>query len=222
MGLQIRQSKPVSVAKKADIVFVVDNSFSMRTCIEGIHAKIEKLVSSLESNVPGQSPVDWRLGLLSYTSYMFRFLDLTDDLAAFREQLTIRLPRGDEFTPGAVDFVISNASWRERAQRVVVVFTDETLLGGVGGEKGFDALLKKITDSGVQVVYYGKECDFYKKFSLCPRGEVNVVSDFSGISFDALMSRLAVTVSSGSPFAGKEPVVKEPVYDLSDVKITKL
>lgn len=222
MGLQIKQSRTVSLTKKADIMFVIDNSYSMNDCIKGVHETVGDFVSSLGAGVEGQSPVDWRIGLLSYTNYMFRFLDLTDDVAAFREQLAIRLPKGDELTPGAIDFAISNASWRDGAQRVVVIFTDETLLGGKGGEEGFADLLRKIADSRVQPVYYGPDCDFYAKFTQCPLGEVNVVDDFSGISFGALMDRLAVTVSSGNSIAGAAPVVKESVYDLSSIKITRV
>jgi hypothetical protein len=105
------------------------------------------------------------------------------------------------------------------AQRVIVVFTDETISGGAGGESQFDSLLKKIVDSHIQIVYYGPDCPYYAKFSQCPKAEVNVVSDFSGVNFNALMSRLAVTVSSNSLNASKLPVSKTLVYDLSSVNI---
>ena len=222
MGLQIKTVRTNSnfvAAKKADIVFCIDNSGSMSSCIEAVRNTVSVFVSSLEKGVGGQSPVDWRIGLVDYSQSEFLFMDLAKDTATFQNKLRENVSGGDEFTPGAIDFAISNASWREGAQRVIVVFTDEPLNGGSGGAHEFDDLLRKIVDSHIQIIYYGCPCEYYEKFQQCPKAEVNFVNNFSGIDFSNLMNRLAVTVSSSSPFAGKEPVVTKMVYDLSAITV---
>ena len=105
------------------------------------------------------------------------------------------------------------------------MFTDEKLEYGRSkanadnGAKKYDKLLEKIVDSHVQIIFYGPNCPYYNRLQVCPKSEVNIMTSFSGISFDELMKRLAITVSSGNAFAGKEPVVKKLVYDLSYIKI---
>lgn len=220
MGLQIKpKTGQVSLSKMADIMFCIDNSGSMSPCIDGVRATVSSFVSSLEAGVEGQSPVDCQIGLLNYSDCEFIFVDLAKDTTKFKARLGEDINGWDEYTPGAIDYAISNANWRMGAQRVIVVFTDETISGGAGGESQFDSLLKKIVDSHIQIVYYGPDCPYYAKFSQCPKAEVNVVSDFSGVNFNALMSRLAVTVSSNSLNASKLPVSKTLVYDLSSVNI---
>ena len=170
--------------------------------------------------------MDWEIGLLTYSNYEFRFVNLSKGTSDFKKVID-RKVKGNEFTPGAIDYVISQSNWREGAQRVIVVFTDEKLEYGRSaanqgnGAAGYDKLLKKIVDSHIQIIFYGPDCPYYNRLQVCPKSEVNIVNSFSGISFDELMKRLAVTVSSGSAFAGKEPVIKEMVYDLSDIKIIK-
>lgn len=221
MGNQIKQSKVVLQRKMADIMFCIDYSYSMCDCIKGVCDTVNDFVSFLESGVKGQSPVDWRIGLVGYTSEEFRFVDLANKTDNFKKQLNVKANGNDEFTPGAIDFAISNANWRVGAQRVIVVFTDEPLSGGSGGGDKFDDLLKKIVDSHIQIIYYGVPCPYYSRFEQCPKSEINIVPNFSGISFNELMNRLAVTVSSSNPFAGKESVVKTMVYNLSAIRISK-
>lgn len=221
MGNQIKQSKAISQKKMADIMFCIDYSYSMHDCIRGVCETVNDFVSFLESGIEGQSPVDWQIGMVGYTGRDFNVVDLSKTTERLKTQLNKKAEGGDEFTPGAIDYAISNVSWREGAQRVIVIFTDEPLSGGVGGEDKFDDLLRKIVDSRIQIIYYGVTCPYYSKFEQCPKSEVNIVYDFSGISFNELMNRLAVTVSSSNPFAGKEPVIKKMVYDLSDIRIHK-
>lgn len=222
MGLQ--RPKTMSVEKKADIVFCIDHSGSMSDCIAGVKATVRDFVTSLEKGVDGQSPVDCQIGLLGYTQGELLFLGLTKDTEAFKTKLGQKLTRGNEFTPGAIDYAVSNFSWRMGAQRVIVVFTDERIKTGTNDGEGtgiekFDALLQKIVDSNVQIIYYGPNCPYYTKFSCCPKAEVNVVTDFSGVNFDSLMRRLAVTVSSSSAAANNLPVVKTLVYDKAGMKV---
>lgn len=222
MGQQIKnKSTQLKAGKMADIMFCIDNSGSMSSCIAGVRSTVSEFVTSLEAGVEGQSPVDWQIGLLSYSQAEFLFVDFSKDTSLFKEKLGEDVYGGDEFTPGAIDYAISNATWRMGAQRVIVVFTDEPLSGGSGGQEGFDNLLNKIVDANIQIVYYGPECGYYKQFGKCPKAEVNIVSSFSGVNFNKLMLRLAVTVSSGSLFANQQPVAKKLVYDLSGIGIKK-
>lgn len=225
MGLQ-RPITMMSSDKKADIVFCIDHSGSMSDCIAGVKATVKDFVSSLEKGVEGQSPVDCQIGLVSYSQEELLFFDLTKDTEAFKTKLGQDVEGGNEFTPGAIDFAVSNASWRMGAQRVIVVFTDERLsTGGSSGEgdgrSKFDDLLKKIVDSNVQIIYYGPSCPYYSKFNVCPKAEVNIVDDFSGVRFDSLMKRLAVTVSSNSAAANNKPAVKTIIYNKAKINIKK-
>lgn len=210
--------------KKADIMFCIDNSSSMQDCIDGVRDSVNGFVASLEKGEQGYSPVDWEIGLLTYSNYEFRFVNLSNETTNFKRVID-RKVKGDEFTPGAIDYTISQTNWREGAQRIIVVFTDERLQCGRSetnagnGAKSYDQLLKKIVDSHIQIIFYGPNCPYYNRFQVCPKSEVNIVSSFSGISFDELMKRLAITVSSGNAFAGKDSVVKEMVYDLSEIRI---
>ena len=223
MGQQIKnKTTQVKSGKMADIMFCIDNSGSMSSCIAGVRSTVSEFVTSLEAGVQGQAPVDWQIGLLSYSQAEFLFLDLSKDTSSFKGKLGQEVSGGDEFTPGAIDYAISNATWRMGAQRVIVVFTDETIRTGSGGQDGFDKLLKKIVDANIQIIYYGPGCDYYKQFEKCPKAEVNIVSSFSGVNFNNLMLRLAVTVSSGSLFANQQPVTKELVYNLSGIGIKKV
>ncbi len=223
MGLQ--RPKSMSFAKKtADIMFCIDHSGSMSSCISGVKATVRDFVSSLEMGVNGQSPVDCQIGLLGYSQEEILFLDLTKDTEEFKMKLGQDVDGGDEFTPGAIDYAISKASWRMGAQRVIVVFTDEQISTGYNcgedtGEGKFDDLLQKIVDSNVQIIYYGPNCKYYSKFARCPKAEVNVVNGFSNVNFDNLMKRLAVTVSSNSAAANNRPAVKTLVYDEADMNV---
>ena len=222
MGLQ--RPKTIVSTKTADIVFCIDHSGSMSSCIAGVKATVRDFVTSLEEGIEGQSPVDWQLGLVGYSQQEILFLDLTKDTETFKAKLGQNVSGGDEFTPGAIDYAISNTNWRMGAQRVIVVFTDEGLSTGYNYGEGtgfakFDDLLQKIVDSNVQIIYYGPNCSYYSNFARCPKAEVNVVSNFSGVNFESLMKRLAVSVSSNSAAANMKPVVKDLVYDKAGMNI---
>ena len=224
MGLQIRQSQVKFDTKKADIMFCIDNSRSMESCIQGVRNTVNAFVTDLESGAEGQSPVDWRIGLMSYSDEEYVFLDLSKETTRFRALLN-REVVGDEFTPGAIDYTVSHTSWRPGAQHIIVLFTDEPLEEGRSrrnrdnGAAGFGDLLHKITCSHVQIIYYGPQCEYYRRFQLCPKSELNFMDSFNSVNFDRLMKRLAVTVSSGSSFENDVVAVKQMVYDLSDIKI---
>jgi hypothetical protein len=222
MGLQMKKTV-ISEHKLADIMFCIDNSGSMEDCIDGVRNTVNSFVASLEAGVQGMSPVDWQIGLLSYSEKTFNFVNLANNTSKFKKELEHYI-NGNEFTPGAIDYAISHTSWRTGAQRIIVVFTNEILETGVPADesaKGFDKLINKIVDSHIQIIYYGPNCRYYSQFNKCPKGEVNVVRGFSGISFGDLMNRLAVTISSGNAFSGKDSVVKDMVYDLSRITINQ-
>ena len=225
MGFQIKQTQLKNDdSKKADIMFCIDNSGSMEECIQGVRDTVNEFVNALESGVDGQSEVDWRIGLISYSDDKFVFQDLSKDTSRFRSLLKRRV-EGDEFTPGAIDYTITHASWRPGAQHIIVVFTDEKLEEGRSrrnrdnGAAGFGELLHKITSSHVQIIYYGPQCEHYRRFQMCPKSEVNFMDSFAGVDFTRLMMRMALTVSSGNSFDNDVAVVKNMVYDLSDIDI---
>lgn len=227
MGLQIKQSQLRADSKKADLMFCIDNSGSMKTCIRGVRDSVNAFVRDLESAAVGQSQVDWEIGLLSYSHEEFLFMNLTKDTARFRSLLD-REVEGEEFTPGAVDYAVSHTAWRPGAQHIIVVFTDEKLKEGyskrnsANGATGFGELLHKISSSQVQVLYYGPQCEHYRRFAMCPKCEVNFMESFDGVDFGTLMKKMALTVSSGHTFDQDVTAEKAMVYDLSDISVRKV
>ncbi|MCX6282057.1 MAG: VWA domain-containing protein [Bacteroidetes bacterium] len=224
------QQKISKIKGIADIVFCIDFSGSMSDCIAGVKDHISRFVSSLEAGNPNMV-IDWRIGFCGYSDIDFVKYDFTKDVRDFSEKLAVaNTEGGDEFTPGAIDFCISDFNWRPVSNKFLIVFTDESLTTGgseelisVGKDK-FPDLLNKISESHIRFFFFGPDCPYYKQFQTLSRTFVTTVNgSFGEIDFSTLLSSLGKTVSqscSGQSAGG----VSKPdfVYDLSSIKVKLL
>ncbi len=224
------QQKAAKIRGIADIVFCIDFSESMSDCIAGVKNHISTFAGSLESTNPNMV-IDWQIGFCGYSDIDFIKFNFTRDTDDFSAKLEAAATEGgDEFTPGAIDFCISDFEWRPVSNKFLIVFTDETIsTGGTDeqikeGKARFQDLLNKITNSHIRLFYFGPDCPYYRKFETISRTIVTYIEDsFSTIDFSALLGSLGKTVSqscSGQNTGGKS---KPPyIYDLSSFKINYL
>jgi len=223
----VLQQRVAKIRGVADIVFCIDFSASMGSCIEGVKNHISTFVRSVETGDPAKA-IDWRLAFIGYSASEFQVSPFMTDTADFASRLARAKPRrSDEFTAGAIDYCLSEMDWRHGANRFVVVFTDETLKEGFTADglvqDRFPDLLKKTAASKVFLFYFGPDCPYYSQFKQYARGRVTVVEDrFESMRFEELFSFLGKTVSQstgqGQESAGKLPMV----YDLRDILITSV
>jgi hypothetical protein len=223
----VLQQRVVKQKGIADIVFCIDFSPSMRSCIDGVKDHISTFVKSIEGADPNKA-IDWRIAFVGYSSSEFLVCPFTKDPAEFAFKLAnAKASRSDEFTAGVIDYCISEMDWRPVSNKFLVVFTDETLKEGYTEEglveERFPLLLKKIGDSGTWLFFYGPNCPYYSQFKQYTRGKVTVVEDrFAEMSFEELFSFLGKTVSN-STGQGQESRGKLPmVYNLQHISFIHL
>lgn len=208
----------------ADIVFCIDHSGSMASCIKGVKEYVNNFVKTLEG-LNANTIIDWQIGLCTYTNRTINFLSLTKDTNRFRDVLSKDLGRANEFTPGAIDYAITSTSWRDVSHRIIVNFTDETLQGGHSpnhSDKGanlFDELLKKIQAAKIQLYYFGKKCPYYNKFNLLPKAQHKIMNNFDSVDFDQLMTNLALTVSESSKGQQEKTSIPGLIYNFKGINI---
>lgn len=222
------QQKITKIKGIADVVFCIDFSGSMSACIEGVKNQISNFVESLESGNPNMV-IDWRIGFCGYSDTHIVKFDFTRNVNDFSKKLESARTEGwDEFTPGAVDFCISDFKWRPVSNKFLILFTDEILNTGGSdeqvkeGKAKFPELLIKISESHIRFFYFGPKCPYYSQFESLSRTVVTYVDGhFEAVDFSSLLTSLGKTVSQScsGQFNGK---YANPgyVYDLSSMKIT--
>jgi hypothetical protein len=223
----VLQQRVAKIKGVADIVFCIDFSQSMSSCIKGVKDHVSTFVHSIETGDPNKA-IDWRIAFIGYSASEFLVSPFMSDPASFANRLSSARPsRSDEFTAGAIDYCLSEMEWRDGANKFIVVFTDETLKGGFTGEgmveERFPALLQKTAESRAFLFYFGPNCPYYNQFKQYARGRVTIVEDdFSSVKFEELFSFLGKTVSN-STGQGQAASEKLPmVYDLRDILITSV
>lgn len=213
----------------ADILFCIDFSGSMTPCIEGVKSNINAFISSLETSNPNMV-VDWQIGFCSYDSDLLIISELDNDAKSFTKHLGKLSTRGQEFTPGAIDYCISEFKWRDVSNKYLVLFTDEPLVGGDSNDNGdgsskFDELLDKITNSKVWFYFFGPKCSYYEKFEKISRTYTEYIEyDFSSVDFSSLLNSLGKTVSQscGQQNTRSLPSDLDLIYNFKNIQIQKL
>lgn len=142
MGTNEIFPKAARLQRKADIVFCIDVTGSMQNCIDGIKKHIKEFVAGLQTS----AAIDYRLALVAYRDihdekiyeggrracdepWIIR--DFTQDVQEFNSWLDLPDAKayggGDppESTLDALYIAINSSSWRDKAHRVIVLFTDD-------------------------------------------------------------------------------------------------
>ncbi|MDZ7337604.1 MAG: VWA domain-containing protein [candidate division KSB1 bacterium] len=184
----------------ADVVFVLDRSGSMESCIEAVKNHIGTFVNSLVSD-PRLSSVDWRVGFVAFDDSDFYVLDFTRDITRFQNGLDAFDTGGSELTLPALDVALDFA-WRPEAQRVVILFTDEPMDGGEEIPlqlSHFEGLRKKVVTLSIKLFYYGPQCPTYAEFAKLPGSCVQFVDLHSNVhtsaDFKKILEQMSKTIS---------------------------
>jgi len=186
-----------------DLVFCIDNSGSMESCIEGLKTNVNSFVEALNTSNP-QLKIDFRIGFCLYNYKNYNVLKFIDDPQIFKSQLeSVNSDNLQEFTPGAIDFSISDFEWRPDCNKFMIVFTDEGLLDGYSdnyvadkGATDFENLKDKIINNKINLFYYGAECQYYEQFGKMPRGRFTKMWFDDSLDFNELLRNLGKTVSN--------------------------
>lgn len=209
----VQQNVQRQVRAVADVVFVIDASGSMDSCIEGLKEHIGDFVRALESD-PKVSSVDTRVAIVGHRDPNFHrqpefdILDFTADLGTFRQALSRLEADGDEYTLPAIDYAL-DMEWRTGAHRIVIAFTDEDLDGGCDEDfqrSKLRDLCYKLGGLRVTLAFFGIRCPEYELLQQVPRSLVTFVEDgteFYAADFDKTLAVLGKTLSTGTLAAGQ-------------------
>jgi hypothetical protein len=220
---QATRYQTVSSRQKADIIFVVDRSYSMCDCIEGIKKHIVKFVDGLEADQ--QVRLDWRLALVAADSSSFSILDFTTDTRTFQQAVSRINLAGDECMLPALDLA-ANFHWRERVHKAIIFFTDEPVAGGseiTAVCNGIPALRDKLTHLKVELYAFTPDCpDYLALTGNLPRAKHRLDVDFGAYDFGDLLATIGKSVSR-SASQGKQNIAAvnrlTAVYDLRQLGI---
>lgn len=105
-----------------DIVFVIDQTGSMRQSVNGVKMNVEDFTNKLTSK-----GVDYRLGLVTFTDRVERRRDFTNDVREFIKWIDmIRVGGGGDNNENALEgiYAASQLKFRKNAQRIIIVITD--------------------------------------------------------------------------------------------------
>ncbi len=224
-----QQPKEKKIKGVADIVFCIDASGSMSPCIEGVKEHIKKFIDGVSSN-PQLSFVDWRLGIIAHDCTRFYIMDFVSDINRFKEALGKIKAGGNEFTLPALDWSL-DFPWREKAHRIVVLFTDEPLEGGYEPEfqrSKMKELCEKIVSLKCMIYFVGPSCPEYIEICNLPKcvfEEISGHEDFYKKGFDKVLERIGKTLSY-TILSSQQPVsmkIEKDIYKIKEkIKIEKI
>ena len=228
MEIEGSQGGLVSSKNKVDIVFVIDNSGSMSSVIEGVKKHIDTFVTSLETNANKQ--IDFRIGFVMHGNEMILVKDFTNSVADFRQAMenTKNYDTGyDEFGLPAID-IAADFPWEEKRHKFVIIFTDEDVTGGHWSDEQlakFPELLSKLEALRIKIYYLGVDSENYREFKKVPGTYYEPNEDFESVDFSSLLEKIGKSVSQASGVAlqgGGRGFVKD-IYNVeSYVKVIKL
>lgn len=226
---------------RADVVFCVDASGSMRPCLDGVVAHVGRFVDGLQS--AQQAAWDVRLDFVAYSAGIpgdgadtllvhrsVRSDDLwtslygqgggdalfTSDPAEFKNALSRVRPDGDEATLVALDFAL-DFPWRPAAEghRVVVLLTDEPVARNAVADlqrSRLVALKEKVSQLGVRLFIVAPDCDVLAELSGVRRAVYEVVDQGDGlVSVDFAELLAQMGKTVSSAQAGQQAAPPAPV-----------
>jgi hypothetical protein len=117
-----------------DIVFVFDVTGSMQDKIDGL---LE--ISSRFAQKLSDTGIDYQVGMVSFGALgepelIRETFPLGNDINAFKTYLSNQDAyggaKGPEDQPSAIKYAMSNFTYREKAKKILILITDEEILGG--------------------------------------------------------------------------------------------
>jgi hypothetical protein len=194
----------------ADVVFVVDSSYSMSPCIEGVKNHIASFVNVFRDDANTQW--DLRFELLAHSTLFQNHTEnhtfwarsvheesllaglygkgqgrfFTSDVSVFQNALLQVNPMGDEAPFLALDCAL-DLPWRDQSDchRIVVLLTDEPVETGVFKEESFslsDALIEKLHALKVILFLVTPDSVGFELLSAADKSEWEVVESGDGLA----------------------------------------
>lgn len=204
-----------------DICFVVDNSGSMASVINGIKYYINDFAETLRSGTGVD--IDFRIGFILHGHEKLLIRQFTDDVDAFKSALMNATDRHDtgwnEFGLPALD-VAADFPWQKKRHKFILFFTDEGVGDGHNPQfqmSKYDELLTKLEELRVKLYFYGPDTQEYRYFQRVPGTEYNPTENFDNLDFSQILNSIAksVSVSSSSPLDGSQSMgVQKDLYEI--------
>ena len=172
-----------------DIVFLVDASGSMSEEIASIKRNIENFATQLENR-----GVDSKLGGKLFGNTVLRTIDLTSNFTQFKNDIA-KFDYDNNAFAECTSIAIQEASemdFRDNAEKIIIVVTDECMLQTSGDYNEFD-LTKALWNKGIKlysmVNYGGHNGGFITKFTLGKSYNINS-------PFNEILDKIAGDVST--------------------------
>jgi len=230
MGL--RSLSELQARYRADVVFLLDKSQSMRPVLESLKEHIDRFVYGVKQQL-SLSTTDLRIGFLAYDNRKFWQLDFTRDPQKFSTALAQIPAGGNELTLVALDYALSHFSWMDSRRWIVVLLTDEIVQRNAHPKKQLakvDALREKIR-LGPHWIYARapRKCRVFhdlatlKNFVFVP---LHTRNEYQEQRFHKVLDHITQTVSNSLKVlqSARRSVVKSTVYSLQDfgVEVVRL
>ena len=191
MGLQIKSgSAAMKVKGVADVVFCFDCTGSMSSVIENVKTNVNKFVEGL--NADQNIKIDWLMRAVGYGDLecgeeVQNGNKFVGDVAEFQSQVSnIKMVEGGntpESTLDAIIYAAKTSKWRDRSQKVIVVFTDAPTKNVHSSTRtkfainNVDELKKDLTENHIKLFLWGYTDDQYKALQVVPKSEITLMPD---------------------------------------------
>lgn len=198
--IETDSSQGIKLQPKADIMFCIDKSGSMYSCIDGVKNNIHRFADTLEND-----NIDFRVGFVSFDSDSYDVELLTSNVASFKKAVSSIDLGGDEVTLPAVDLAsgyLIKADIGEKRHKFIVIFTDEPIDGNADvslQKEKLSELINKLNDNHIKIYFLGKDCEEYKEFMAvngCLYSPIK--GNYDNVNFDEMLCKIGSSISNAS------------------------
>ena len=189
MGLQRGGGTAMKLKGVADVVFCFDCTGSMSPVIENVKSNVKKFVDGL--NADQAIKIDWRMRAIGYGDLECKeevqnSNEFVSEVAQFQAQIdNLNMVGGGDEPESTLDTIIyaaKTSKWRERSQKVIVVFTDATTKDIHSSTKKFsindvNELKKDLTNNHIKLFLWGRTDSKYEALNTVPKSEITLMED---------------------------------------------
>ena len=173
----------------ADVVFCFDCTGSMSSVIDTVKTNVNKFVGGL--NADQSITIDWRMRAVGYGDLdegeeIQNSNAFVSDVGQFQAQVdSLKMVGGGdepESTLDAIVYAAKTSKWRERCQKVIVVFTDASTKDIHSSTRKFsinnvEDLKKDLTSNHIKLFLWGYTDSKYETLKVVPKSEITVMAD---------------------------------------------